>query len=151
MMYDKIFGIIRGFGSLFGGALAFMYGRMDELLYTLIAFIVLDYATGLIKAGIEKRLNSSVGFKGIAKKLLILLLVGAGNLVDRVTGSGGVIRSIIVLFFICNEALSIIENASAMGVPFPKQIKTLLEQLKKENDEGSEHDEICNQQKGEAD
>ena len=150
-MHDKIFGIIRGFGSLIGGALAFMYGRMDELLYTLIGFIVLDYATGLIKAGIERRLNSTVGFKGIAKKVLILLLVGAGNLVDRVTGSGGVIRSIIVLFFICNEALSIIENASAMGVPFPKQIKTLLEQLKKENDEGSEHDEICNQQKGEAD
>jgi toxin secretion/phage lysis holin len=141
---DRIFYIIRGFSSLVGAAFVYMYGKMDQLLYTLVAFIILDYVTGIIKACMDKKLSSSVGFKGIMKKILILLLVAAGNLIDRVTGSGGVIRSVVCVFFLCNEALSIVENAALMGVPFPKKIKKLLEQLRDENDEGSENDGCSN-------
>ena len=138
---DKIFPIIRGFGSLIGAAVVFMYGKMDQLLYTLIAFIVLDYVTGIIKACMEKKLNSTVGFKGIAKKILILLLVAAGNLTDRITGSDGIIRAIVCLFFLCNEALSVIENAALMGIPFPKKVVKILEQLRDDNDKEKEDDD----------
>ena len=119
-----------------------MYGSIDRLLIALVAFIIIDYVTGIIKAFILKQLSSEVGFKGIAKKILILILVAAANIVDRLTNSDGLIRSMMCLFFIANEGLSILENCALMGVPFPKKFKLILEQLKKNNDESevSEND-----------
>lgn len=134
-MHNHIFQWIRGLGSVFGGAVVYMYGSIDRLLIALVAFIIIDYVTGIIKAAILKQLSSEVGFKGIAKKILILLLVAAANIVDRLTNSDGLIRSMMCLFFIANEGLSILENCALMGVPFPKKFKLILEQLKKNNDE----------------
>lgn len=140
-MHNHIFQWIRGLGSVFGGAVVYMYGSIDRLLIALVAFIIIDYVTGIIKAAILKQLSSEVGFKGIAKKILILLLVAAANIVDRLTNSDGLIRSMMCLFFIANEGLSILENCALMGVPFPKKFKLILEQLKKNNDEEVENDE----------
>lgn len=140
-MYNHIFQWIRGLGSVFGGAVVYLYGSIDKLLIALVTFIVIDYVTGIIKAFILKQLSSEVGFKGIAKKILILLLVAAANIVDRLTNSEGLIRSMMCLFFIANEGLSILENCALMGVPFPKKFKLILEQLKKNNDEEVESNE----------
>lgn len=134
-MHNHIFQWIRGLGSVFGGAVVYLYGSIDRLLIALVAFIIIDYVTGIIKAAILKQLSSEVGFKGIAKKILILLLVAVANIVDRLTNSDGLIRSMMCLFFIANEGLSILENCALMGVPFPKKFKLILEQLKKNNDE----------------
>lgn len=134
-MHNNIFQWIRGLGSVFGGAVVYLYGSIDRLLIALVAFIIIDYVTGIIKAFILKQLSSEVGFKGIAKKILILLLVAAANIIDRLTNSDGLIRSMMCLFFIANEGLSILENCAQMGVPFPKKFKLILEQLKKNNDE----------------
>lgn len=140
-MHNNIFQWIRGLGSVFGGAVVYLYGSIDRLLIALVAFIVIDYVTGIIKAFILKQLSSEVGFKGIAKKILILLLVAAANIVDRLTNADGLIRSMMCLFFIANEGLSILENCALMGVPFPKKFKLILEQLKKNNDEEVEGNE----------
>lgn len=134
-MHNHIFQWIRGLGSIFGGAVVYLYGSIDRLLIALVAFIVIDYVTGIIKAFILKQLSSEVGFKGLAKKVLILLLVAAAIIVDRLTNADGLIRSMMCLFFIANEGLSILENCALMGVPFPKKFKLILEQLKKNNDE----------------
>lgn len=141
-MSSHIFHWIRGLGSIFGGAIVYLYGSIDRLLVALVAFIVIDYVTGIVKALILKELSSEVGFKGLAKKVLILLLVAAANIVDRLTNADGLIRSMMCLFFIANEGLSILENCALMGVPFPKKFKQILEQLKKQNDESevSEND-----------
>lgn len=140
-MHNNIFQWIRGLGSVFGGAVVYLYGSIDRLLIALVAFIVIDYVTGIIKAFILKQLSSEVGFKGLAKKVLILLLVAAANIVDRLTNADGLIRSMMCLFFIANEGLSILENCALMGVPFPKKFKLILEQLKKNNDEEVEGNE----------
>ena len=134
-MYNHIFQWIRGLGSVFGGAVVYLYGSIDKLLIALVTFIIIDYVTGIIKAFILKQLSSEVGFKGLAKKVIILLLVAAANIVDRLTNADGLIRSMMCLFFIANEGLSILENCALMGVPFPKKFKLILEQLKKNNDE----------------
>lgn len=135
MLNNHIFEWVRGLGSVFGGAVIYLYGSVDRLLIALIAFIVLDYATGIIKAIVLKQLSSEIGFKGIAKKILILLLVAVANIIDRLTNSDCLIRSMMCLFFIANEGLSILENCTLMGIPFPKKFKQILEQLKKDNSE----------------
>lgn len=140
-MHNHVFQWIRGLGSVFGGAVVYLYGSIDRLLIALVAFIIIDYVTGIIKAFILKQLSSEVGFKGLAKKVLILLLVAAANIVDRLTNADGLIRSMMCLFFIANEGLSILENCALMGVPFPKKFKLILEQLKKNNDEEVESNE----------
>ena len=140
-MHNHIFQWIRGLGSVFGGAVVYLYGSIDKLLIALVTFIVIDYVSGIIKAFILKQLSSEVGFKGIAKKILILLLVAAANIVDRLTNSEGLIRSMMCLFFIANEGLSILENCAQMGEKKKKKFKLILEQLKKNNDEEVESNE----------
>ena len=113
-MYDRVFAFIRGFGALFVGALSYLYGDMNGLLIALFVAIILDYATGLIKAGIKHELSSEIGFKGILKKVLILLIVGLSHVVDRCVGSGETWRNIAIVFYIANEGLSILENCVVM-------------------------------------
>ena len=113
-----------------GGWLGWFLGGCDGLLYALIAFVAIDYITGVMCAVIDHRLSSEVGFKGIFKKVLIFLLVGIANILDvQVIGTGCVLRTAIIFFYISNEGVSLLENAAYLGLPVPEKIKTVLEQL----------------------
>ena len=113
-----------------GGWLGYFLGGCDGLLYALIAFVVIDYITGVMCAIADKSLSSEVGFKGICRKVLIFLLVGIGHIVDaQVIGSGGVPRTAVIFFYLSNEGVSLIENAAHLGLPVPDKLKAVLEQL----------------------
>lgn len=124
-----------------GGWLGWFLGGCDGLLYALIAFVVIDYITGIMCAFADKKLSSSVGFKGICKKVLIFALVGLGHILDtRVIGAGSVLRTAVIFFYLSNEGVSLIENAAHLGLPVPKKLKEVLEQLhdraeKEDNDD----------------
>ena len=113
-----------------GGWLGFFLGGCDGLLYALLAFVVIDYITGVMYAIADKNLSSEVGFKGICRKVLIFLLVGIANVLDvQVIGTGSVLRTAVIFFYISNEGVSLLENAAHLGLPVPEKIKTVLEQL----------------------
>lgn len=116
--------------SAVGGWLGYFLGGCDGLLYALIAFVVIDYITGVMCAIINRELSSAVGFKGIFRKVLIFLLVGIANIIDvQVLGTGAVLRTAVIFFYISNEGVSLLENAGHLGLPIPEKIKTVLEQL----------------------
>lgn len=113
-----------------GGWLGYFLGGCDGLLYALIAFVVIDYITGVMCAISNHTLSSEVGFKGICRKVLIFLLVGIANILDiHVIGSGSALRTAVIFFYISNEGISLLENAAHLGLPIPEKIKTVLEQL----------------------
>ena len=113
-----------------GGWLGWFLGGCDGLLYALIAFVVIDYITGVMCAVVDRRLSSRVGFKGICKKVLIFALVGMGHILDtHIIGTGSVLRTAVIFFYISNEGVSLLENATYLGLPVPKKIKLILEQL----------------------
>ncbi len=113
-----------------GGWLGYFLGGCDGLLFALMAFVVIDYITGVMCAINDKKLSSEVGFKGICKKVLIFLLVGMANILDvHVIGTGSVLRTAVIFFYISNEGVSLLENAAHLGLPVPDQIKLVLEQL----------------------
>ena len=124
-----------------GGWLGWFLGGCDGLLYALIAFVVIDYITGIMCAFADKKLSSAVEFKGICKKVLIFALVGLGHILDtRVIGAGSVLRTAVIFFYLSNEGVSLIENAAHLGLPVPKKLKEVLEQLhdraeKEDNDD----------------
>ena len=105
-------------------------GGCDGLLYALLAFAVIDYITGVMCAVADKKLSGAVGFKGIFKKVLIFALVGIGHTLDTyVIGTGSVLRTAIIFFYLSNEGVSLLENASYLGLPIPRKLKSVLEQL----------------------
>lgn len=113
-----------------GGWLGYFLGGWDGLLYALIAFVAIDYVTGVMCAISNHTLSSEVGFKGICRKVLIFLLVGIGSILDaHVIGSVSVLRTAVIFFYISNEGVSILENAARLGLPVPEKIKVVLEQL----------------------
>ena len=113
-----------------GGWLGWFLGGCDGLLYALLAFVVIDYITGIMCAVVDKKLSSSTGFKGIFRKVLIFTLVGIGNIVDvYVLGQGGVLRTAVIFFYLSNEGVSIMENTARLGLPIPAKLKEVLEQL----------------------
>ena len=130
---ERIWNWIRGAFAAFGGILGWVLGELNGVFYALVAFVVIDYITGVIAAAIRKELNSEVGFKGIAKKIFIFVLVAVAHIVDaQVLGKGEVLRSAVIFFYLSNEGLSIIENSVHIGLPVPEGLKNALEQLSKE-------------------
>ena len=122
-----------------GGWLGYFLGGCDGLLYALIAFLVVDYITGVMCAIADHSLSSEVGFKGICRKVLIFLLVGIANILDvQVIGTGSVLRTAVVFFYISNEGISLLENAGHLGLPIPKKMKEVLEQLHDRSEKGDE-------------
>ena len=116
--------------TLIGGWLGYFLGGLDGLLIALIIFMVLDYITGLMCAVIDKKLSSAVGFRGICKKVLILMLVGLANVIDmHVVGTGSALRGAVIAFYLSNEGLSLLENAAHIGLPIPEKMKEVLAQL----------------------
>ena len=125
--------------TAFGGFLGWFMGGVDGFLYALIAFTVIDYITGVMCAITDKNLSSSIGFKGICRKVLIFTLVGIGNIVDvYVLGQGGVLRTAVIFFYLSNEGVSILENSAHLGLPIPEKLKEVLEQL---HERGGDDDE----------
>ena len=125
-----------------GGWLGWFLGGCDGLMYALIAFVVVDYITGIMCAIVDKRLSSAVGFKGICKKVLIFLLVGVANILDvNIIGSGSVLRTAAIFFYLSNEGVSLLENASHLGLPVPNAIKEVLQQLHDRAENGGNEDE----------
>ena len=113
-----------------GGWLGWFLGGCDGLLYALLAFVVIDYITGIMCAVVDKKLSSEVGFKGIFKKVLIFALVGIGHILDpRVIGSGSGMRTAVIFFYLSNEGVSLLENVAYLGLPIPQKLKSVLEQL----------------------
>lgn len=114
-----------------GGFLGMLIGGFDDFFKALLIFIILDYLTGVINAVIEKQLNSEIGFKGIAKKVFIIFLVGVANIIDTmVLKNGEVVRDIVIFFYLANEGISILENSAKIGLPIPEKLKGVLEQIK---------------------
>ena len=113
-----------------GGWLGYFLGGCDGLLFALMAFVVIDYITGVMCAINDRKLSSEVGFRGICRKVLIFLLVGIGHIVDaQVIGTGSVLRTVVIFFYLSNEGVSLIENAAHLGLPVPDKLKAVLEQL----------------------
>lgn len=113
-----------------GGWIGYYLGGCDGLVYLLIACVVIDYITGVMCALEDHKLSSAVGFKGICRKVLIFLLVGLANLIDiYVLKQGSVVRTAVIFFYISNEGVSLLENAGHLGLPIPKKLKDVLEQL----------------------
>lgn len=124
-----------------GGWLGYFLGGCDGLLYALLAFVVLDYVTGVMCAVSDRKLSSEVGFKGICRKVLIFALVGIGHLLDtQVIGTGSVLRTAVIFFYISNEGLSLVENAAYLGLPIPSKIHKVLRQLHDRAEDDDEKD-----------
>lgn len=121
-----------------GGFFGWFLGGLDGFLYALLAFVVLDYLTGLMCAVVDKKLSSEIGFRGIFKKVLIFVMVGVGHIVDtQIIGDGSVSRTAIIFFYCSNEGVSLLENASRIGLPVPQKLKDILSQL---HDKEDKHD-----------
>jgi len=117
-----------------GGYIGYFLGGWDGFLYGLVAFVVIDYLTGIMVAILEKRLSSEVGFRGIFKKVLIFSLVAVAHIVDsQLLQTGSAVRTAVIFFYLSNEGISIIENTAKIGLPIPEKLKTILEQLNKED------------------
>ena len=119
-----------------GGGLGYFLGGWDGFLYALLAFVVIDYITGLMCAVLDKKLSSEVGFKGIFRKIIIFCLVGVAHIVDaNIIGTGSGLRTAIIFFYLSNEGLSILENTVYLGLPVPEKLKTILAQLQDSSEE----------------
>ena len=127
---DLIWAKIQIAATALGGWLGYYLGGLDGLLIALLVFMILDYLTGMMCAVVDRKLSSTVGFRGIFKKVLILLLVGVANIVDvHVVGSGSALRGAVVCFYLANEGLSLLENTAHIGLPVPEPLKNALAQL----------------------
>ena len=127
-----------------GGWLGWFLGGCDGLLYALLLFVVLDYLTGIMCAIVDRKLSSAIGFKGIFKKILIFCLVGIGHALDTlIIGTGSILRTAVIFFYLSNEGLSLVENAAYLGLPIPAKLKAVLEQLhdRAEKEDGKDGDE----------
>ena len=131
--------------TVLGAALGFLFGEVTGLFWALLAFMALDYVTGVVIAVINKKLSSEVGFKGLAKKFLILVFVAVGHILDAyVLGDAAVAMTAVMIFYIANEGVSLIENAALLGLPVPQKIQDILEQIKNKADKEEKDDEKGN-------
>ena len=136
---DLIWTKIQGAVTALGGIIGYFVGGMDGLLTALVILMALDYITGVMCAVVDKQLSSSIGFKGIFKKVLIFLLVGVAHIVDmNVIGTGEALRTATICFYLSNEGVSLLENAGRLGLPIPEKLKEVLEQL---HERGGDDDE----------
>lgn len=138
----EFWGLIQMVFTAIGGWLGYFVGGCDGLLYALLAFVILDYLTGVMCAISDKKLSSEVGFKGLARKVLVFVMVGIGHILDsQILGEAGVLRTAILFFYLSNEGLSLVENAAYLGLPIPEKLRAVLEQLhEKDRRDGDKHE-----------
>ena len=135
----EFWNIIQFIFTAVGGWLGYFLGGCDGLIYALLVFVTVDYITGVMCAIEDKKLDSGVGFKGICKKVIIFMLVGIGHILDtHVIGTGSVLRTAIIFFYLSNEGVSLLENASHLGLPVPEKLKEVLSQLHNKHEEDKE-------------
>lgn len=116
--------------ALSGGVFGWIFGGFNSLIYALIALVAIDYLTGVLLAVYEKELSSDIGFKGISKKVMMFALVAVGNIIDQhIIGSGSSLRTMLIMFYLSNEGISIIENAGKIGLPLPQKLKDAIQKL----------------------
>ena len=136
---DLVWAKVQTAAAAIGGYLGFFVGGVDGLMTALIIFMVIDYITGVMCAITDHALSSAVGFKGIARKILIFLMVGMANILDvNVIGTGSVLRTAAIFFYLSNEGVSLLENAAHLGLPVPGAIKEVLEQLHERAEHGGD-------------
>ena len=128
---DNMVDVLRIAAAGIGGIATYIWGPWDALIIALVAMVIIDYITGVIKAAVQGKLSSAVGFRGLLKKVAIFLLVAVGVMVDRVIpATNEAVRSAVIFFSIANEGLSILENAGELGLPLPAALKKSLEKMK---------------------
>ena len=121
---------INSYCGAIGAFLGWYLGGLDDFLYALLIFMLVDYLTGILCAINEHRLSSEIGFRGLTRKVLILVLVGIANVLDiYLLKNGSAIRTATIFFYISNEGISLLENASRLGLPVPDKLKSFLQQL----------------------
>lgn len=136
---EKIFNQFKGIVAIVGTMFTWLFGTWDTALMVLIAFMVLDYITGLLKGWFKKELSSYTASRGIAKKSLIFIVLIVAVLLDRLLNTGTwVFRTLVCYFYIANEGISLLENCAELGLPIPQKIKDALIQLKDSKDTGIE-------------
>ena len=144
---DLIWTKVQIAATAIGGWIGYFLGGKDGMLIALVVFMALDYITGLMCAIMDKKLSSAVGFRGICKKVLILMLVGVANIVDlHVVGTGSALRGAVICFYLSNEALSLFENAAHIGLPIPDKLREALAQL--HSRDGKDKDDTTDQGDG---
>jgi len=131
-MKDLINNLQFAFAAI-GGYIGWFLGGYDGLVLALVAFVSIDYITGLMMAVVEKKLSSEIGFRGIFKKVIIFALVGVGHIIDcYLLEKGSAVRTAVIFFYLSNEGLSIMENAARVGLPVPEKLKSILLNLKED-------------------
>ena len=134
MRYDTI---IKAISGAIGAVVGFLFGELTGLFIAIISLMALDYLTGILCGIAAKNLSSEIGFKGLVKKLMILAIIAVGHLVDcYIIGTGSALMTAVILLFAANEGISIIENAAILGLPIPKKLRSVLEQIKEDDDGG---------------
>lgn len=132
---EKIFNGISVITGIIGGLFASVFGAWDKVLCVLVVLMILDYISGLIKAVYTKTLSSDIGFKGLLKKIVILIIVALSNEIQVLTGDNVAIREIVIMFYIANEGISILENAAVISPKMPQRLKDILLQIRGDSDE----------------
>lgn len=135
---EKIASLIKGLTGVGAGLCCALWGGADGWLTALLTLIVLDYVSGVTAAFLNRQLSSRVGFSGLLKKVLILLLAALGALLDDLLGAGGVLRSMVFGFYAANEGLSLVENAARCGIKVPAKLLAALRQLGQEEQDGEQ-------------
>ena len=126
----EVWNVVQVVFAAVGGGIGWFFGELDGFFYALLAFVVIDYLTGVMCAIADRSLSSEVGFRGIFRKVLIFVMVGAGHILDaQVIGSGDALRTAVIFFYISNEGVSLLENAAHIGLPVPEKLKDVLAQL----------------------
>ena len=137
----EFWNMIQAVFTMVGGWLGYFLGGCDGLLFALVVFVAMDYITGVMCAAADQKLSSEVGFRGICRKVLIFMMVGIANVLDvLIIGSGSVLRTAVIFFYLSNEGLSLLENAGHLGLPIPEKLKAVLEQLHRQSEETDEDD-----------
>lgn len=131
---NNVFNLLRTLCGFLCGVTTYVLGGLDTVLLVLVAMIVIDYITGIMVAIVKKQLSSRIGFNGIFKKVAILSIIASAHLLGKTIGIPD-IRSIVIGFYIANEGISITENVGELGVPLPKKLVDILQQLKSKDDE----------------
>ena len=132
---EKLFNWISVIGGVIGGFLAYWVGGWDALLKTIVCLAVLDYITGWIKAFYNKQLSSEIGFKGLLKKIVMFIVIAVSYAIQGLMGGKVPLREVVIMFYIANEALSLLENAAEF-IPVPDKLKEVLLQLRDKDSEG---------------
>lgn len=132
---DKLFNSISIITGVVGGVVAALFGSYDKVMCTLVILMVLDYIAGVIKAVYTKSLSSEIGFKGLLKKIAMLVIVALANTIQNLMGGNVAVREIVIMFYIANEGISILENAAVILPQMPDKLKDILLQLRGDNNE----------------